>query len=92
MGVLANGLPQFNGDQMMAMFIVGGAFFVGIVGIVVGCLTTVMRTRAQEQTKREIAAYVAEGNISAEDARRILNSGGSLGAQIKERIREAINA
>lgn len=92
MGVLAGGFPQFTNDQMMGMFVVGGAFFVGIVGIVFGCLTNLMRTKAQEQTKREIAAYVAEGSISPEDARRILSANASLGAQIKEKIRDAINA
>jgi hypothetical protein len=92
MGVLASGIPELNGDQAMALLIVGGAFFVGIVGIVFGCLTNLMRTKAQEQTKREIAAYVAEGSISPEDARRILNASASLGAQIKEKIRDAINA
>jgi len=92
MTVLANGLPQINSDQFMGMFAVGGAFVVAIVGIVFGCLTNILRTRAQEQTKREIAAYVAEGNISPEDARRILSAGGSLGEQIKEKIRDAIRA
>ncbi len=39
----------------------------GIRGSIVG--------RAREEARREIAAYVAEGSMSPEDAERILNAG-----------------
>ena len=48
---------------------------VGMVGIVGGTITNVMRTRARELTKRELAAYVAEGTIDPKNAVAMLNSG-----------------
>ena len=36
----------------------------------------IAKTRAAEQTRREIAAYVAEGSISSEDAVAMLKAGG----------------
>lgn len=44
---------------------------IGIVGIVAGVLSHGQR----EKTRREIAAYVAEGTISAEDAERMIRAG-----------------
>lgn len=41
----------------------------GIRGSIVG--------RAREEARREIAAYVAEGSMTPEDAERILNAGKS---------------
>jgi hypothetical protein len=35
----------------------------------------VLETRARETTRREIAAYVAEGSIAPEDAQRLLANG-----------------
>jgi hypothetical protein len=47
--------------------------------VVVICVTSTIRrvstTRQREQTKRELAAYVAEGSISPDDAQRILGMG-----------------
>ena len=92
MHTLASGLPPFNAGELIAVLAVGGSFVVGTIAIVFGCLTNVAKVKAQEQTKREIAAYVAEGSISPEDARRILAASGSIGEQIKEKIRQSIGA
>jgi outer membrane murein-binding lipoprotein Lpp len=57
-------------DSMFSMptviFTIGGV--VGIVGIVGGCVTSIVVNRAREKTKREIAAYVAEGSIDPDKA------------------------
>lgn len=48
--------------------------FVIAMTIAIACtVTTVKNRRAQEQSRREIAAYVAEGTISAEDAEKLLH-------------------
>ncbi|HVZ93694.1 MAG TPA: hypothetical protein VG797_04210 [Phycisphaerales bacterium] len=60
-------------DEALIPIAISGAFAtVWIVHIVVRGFA---RSHA-EQTKREIAAYVAEGSISPDDAERILNAGG----------------
>ena len=45
-------------------------FGIPIVGIVMGSLVTIMRIRAKERTRQEVAAYVAEGSMSAEEGER----------------------
>jgi hypothetical protein len=43
-----------------------------LIVIVIGAVKGHFETRAREQTKREVAAYMAEGSITSEDAERIL--------------------
>jgi hypothetical protein len=55
---------------IMLTFGVGGA--IAIIAIVTSMARDMTRTRQVEQTKREVAAYVAEGSMSADDAQKIL--------------------
>lgn len=54
------------------IFVVGG--IIAIVAIVFNTVTGMMVRRAKERTKREIAAYVAEGSIDPEKAVAMLNA------------------
>ncbi len=47
----------------------------GLTCIVGGTIAGVMKTRAKEMTKRELAAYVAEGSLDADKAVMMLNAG-----------------
>jgi len=49
----------------------------GIIAIVATSIAGVVRTKAREATKREIAAYVAEGSIDPDKAIAMLNAGAS---------------
>lgn len=60
------------GDSTAIVFGVGGA--IAIVAIVFSTVGKVLRTRQREMTKREIAAYVAEGSMTPGDAERILKA------------------
>lgn len=60
------------GDSTAIVFGVGGA--IAIVAIVFSTVGKVLRTRQREMTKREIAAYVAEGSMTPQDAERILRA------------------
>ena len=62
--------------------------FIGLVAIVMGCSTGmvaivfsmvagVLKTKAREETKRELAAYVAEGTIDPDKAIAMMNAGDS---------------
>jgi hypothetical protein len=59
----------------------GELFFVTLVagsillGMLIKSVTAVFTTASRERTKREIAAYVAEGSMTPEQAERILKAG-----------------
>ncbi len=50
----------------------------GMVAIVGGFASVVMKTRAREQTKRELAAYVAEGTLDPDKAVALINAGRTM--------------
>ena len=79
-------LASEMGDVGMVVLF-GGGFAVAIVAILAEAIRKTKQTKAREETRREIAAYVAEGTISPDDAAKLLAAGGSLGDQIKEKIR-----
>ena len=61
-------------DFMPIIAIVFGCL-TGMVAIVFGSIAGVMKGRAAEATRREIAAYVAEGSIRPEDAIAMIKAG-----------------
>lgn len=60
---------------MAIIFGVGG--LVMVIAIVFDTGQKVLVNRQREMTKREIAAYVAEGSITPQDAERIIRAGKS---------------
>jgi hypothetical protein len=61
------------GNLIPIVVIVLGAS-IAIVAIVVNGISSIIRTRAIEASRREIAAYVAEGTIKPEDAAKLLSA------------------
>ena len=57
---------------------------IGLIAVIGGIATSIVRSRAREQTRREIAAYVAEGTMDADKAIAILNAGESKGGWCKD--------
>ncbi len=51
----------------------------GMVAIIATAITRATTSRHREQTRREVAAYVAEGTISPDDAVAMLNAGSKVG-------------
>lgn len=77
-------LLAMNDALVIPVIAIGGAFVVGTIGIVFGTIKSVMETRSREATKRELAAYVAEGSMAPEDAERIVKAdrpGGARGCK-----------
>ncbi len=73
-------LAEENIDAgMVAMLIpivaITGGFVCAVVGIIMGTIRRTAETKAREESRREIAAYVAEGTISPDDAAKILSAG-----------------
>ncbi|MDX9911986.1 MAG: hypothetical protein RBS39_09155 [Phycisphaerales bacterium] len=56
------------------LFIPMMAFGVAVVAIVFGTVTGMVKSIARERTRREIAAYIAEGSMTPEQGERILKA------------------
>ncbi len=52
-------------------------FVIVIVSVVLGTVKSIVRTNAKERTRREIAAYIAEGSITPEQGERLMKAGKS---------------
>jgi len=59
-------------DDDIFIFLVGGV--IAVTAILTGLITSVVKTRSRERTRREIAAYIAEGPISPEQGERLINA------------------
>lgn len=79
-------------DSEVLMVLFGGGILVAIVAMITDAIRKMAQTRAREETRREIAAYVAEGSISPDDAAKLLAAGSSLKDQLANKIKEKINA
>ncbi len=53
---------------------IAGGLGVGVVAIIAEAIRKSVQTRHREETKREVAAYVAEGTMKPEDAERIIKA------------------
>ncbi|MBX3381958.1 MAG: hypothetical protein KF864_00455 [Phycisphaeraceae bacterium] len=51
---------------------IGGS--IAIIAIIAGAIGSIVRARAIEASRREIAAYVAEGSIKPEDAAKLISA------------------
>ena len=61
-----------DGMQIAIVGIMGG---VAIFCVFAGVLHSMYETRAREKSRREIAAYVAEGSMTPEEGERLLKAG-----------------
>ncbi len=62
-------------DNFVAVIAITLGSMMGLTGIIGGTIGGVMKTRAKEMTKRELAAYVAEGTIDPDKAIEMLKAG-----------------
>ena len=60
---------------MIPVIAIGGGLCVGMVSIVAKAIRRTAESRHREESRREIAAYVAEGTMSPDDAYKILSAG-----------------
>ena len=64
-------LASFDPEMIPIVAIVGG-LGVAVVAIIAGTIKGSLDRKQIEESRREIAAYVAEGSMTPEDAERIL--------------------
>lgn len=79
-----NALTDAIAKDIIPFVAIGGGLI--FAGFCIGCgvVKSIAVTRAREATKREMAAYVAEGTVQPEDAVRMLTAGS--GTDAKEMI------
>jgi hypothetical protein len=65
-------------DEDVLFLLVGG--LVAITAIVVGMATSMVKAMARERSRREIAAYIAEGSMTPEKGERLMAAGGAKGS------------
>lgn len=61
-------------ENVKGVAIVGG-LSIGALAMVLGTARSIVKTRAREQTRREIAAYIAEGSMTPEQGEKLMASG-----------------
>jgi len=64
------------------LFVIMGV--VAIIGIVFGVVSSTLGTKERERSRREIAAYIAEGSMTPEDGERLIRAGGANGKSKKK--------
>lgn len=65
--------------NLIPLVAIVGGLLVGAIAIIAGVTHSASRRKQFEQSRREIAAYVAEGSMSPDDAHRLLEAGKSTG-------------
>ncbi len=70
--ILANWADRMF-DMPVPLFLIGGV--IAIVAIISGTVTKVAVSRSRERTRREIAAYVAEGSIDPDKGVEMMKVG-----------------
>jgi len=70
-------LAALESPHIMVIIFAGIGGLIAIVAIMFGTLKSVVDARTRERTRSEIAAYVAEGSMTADEGERILRAGGT---------------
>lgn len=65
-------VDRFLNDDVLVPTLMAG---IAVVAIVFGTVTSMVKNIARERTRREIAAYIAEGSMSPEQGERLLKAG-----------------
>jgi len=63
-----------NEDTMIPFVIFGVGGIVAVVAIVFGAIRSISLNNEREKSRREIAAYVAEGSMSPDDGAKLMSA------------------
>lgn len=67
-------LRDVDADAVIAVVAIVGGVTVALVSVVGGIVTGIRSRREREETKRELAAYVAEGSLTLDQAERLIRA------------------
>ena len=62
-------------EELIPLVAIAGGLLFAIVCVCMGAIKSIASNRAREASRREIAAYVAEGTMTAEEGERLLSAG-----------------
>lgn len=62
-------------SEVIIIVAISVSAFIAVISIILANLRRVLIARTMEQTRRELAAYVAEGTITPDEAERLLKAG-----------------
>lgn len=68
-----------NEDIAIPVVAIVGGLLIAAIGIISGTIRRVYQSNEREESRREIAAYVAEGSMTAEEGERLLKAGSTKG-------------
>ncbi|MGP1272204.1 MAG: hypothetical protein ACTS22_02605 [Phycisphaerales bacterium] len=68
-------LAQIHHSDIVPVVAIIAGCGVGAVAIVFGMIAGISQRRQVERSRREIAAYIAEGSMTPEEGERLLNAG-----------------
>lgn len=68
-------LRFMQSEEFIALTTITLGCLTGIIAIISTMTASVLKTRAREQTKRELAAYVAEGSLDPDKAVAMISAG-----------------
>jgi hypothetical protein len=66
-------------DLILPVFAIGVGSIIAVVAIVSGAVTRVVVSRGRERTRRELAAYIAEGTLDPDKAVALMNANQGAG-------------
>lgn len=70
----AESLIEAMGDNIVVAIVFGVGGVLAFIGIIFGSMVSMNKTKESEKSKRELAAYVAEGSMTPADAERLLRA------------------
>jgi len=76
-------------EELLPIIAVTGGLAIAALAIISRLIRTTSQRRHFEESRREIAAYVAEGSITPEDAQKLLKTG--PGSNIEASIHEVVS-
>lgn len=67
---LATDIP----GEVIPILAISGSFVVAVCWIAFSSVVEIAKSRSQERSRREIAAYIAEGSMTPEEGERLLKA------------------
>ncbi|MEO0716557.1 MAG: hypothetical protein AAFY58_06160 [Planctomycetota bacterium] len=67
-----NTINELLTDEDTLLFIILGT--VGMTAIIGGIITSIVKSGHRERTRREIAAYIAEGSMTPEQGEKVIRA------------------
>ncbi len=61
-------------DEIVKIVAIGAGALVAVFAIFFGAIKAVSQSKSRERSRREIAAYVAEGTMTAEEGERLMKA------------------